>query len=282
MARMSFGGDWTQEKLHILEGYLDAYTSVLKNQPFTLTYVDAFAGEGFWQPTGLYHAEEYADFRTLLAGSAKRALEVSDRPFDKLVFIEKDQQRSESLVRLRRDYTDRDINVLNEDANTALPPIAARLGDFDRAVVFLDPFATQVSWSTVAVLAATQKVDCWILFPVGAVARMLTTSGLPLPQWRDGLDRIFGGREHWEDFYQASEQLSFFDNEPRQGRQRGSYQIASRYRERLASVFHRVAQTPRTFRNPTNSPMFELFFAASNPKGSPIAVDIADHLLKNW
>ncbi|MDE0205517.1 MAG: three-Cys-motif partner protein TcmP [Candidatus Tectomicrobia bacterium] len=39
-----FGGPWTQEKLDILRRYLDAYTTALKNQPFTLTYIDAFAG----------------------------------------------------------------------------------------------------------------------------------------------------------------------------------------------------------------------------------------------
>ena len=282
MTQTSFGGDWTREKLHILQGYLDAYTSVLKNQPFTLTYVDAFAGEGFWRPSGLYNGKDYSDFLSLLAGSAKLALDVSEKPFDKLVFIEKNQQRSDSLMGLRREYPHREINVLNQDANTVLPLIARRLGDFDRAVVFLDPFATQVSWSTVAALAGTQKIDCWILFPVGAVARMLPTAGLPLPQWHDSLDRIFGGREHWEDFYQDSEQLSLFEEQPRQGRQRGSHQIAERYRARLASVFHQVAQTPRSLRNSTNSPMFELFFAASNPRGAPIAIDIADHLLKNW
>ena len=39
---MDFGGPWTQEKLKILERYLDAYTTALKNQPFKLVYIDAF------------------------------------------------------------------------------------------------------------------------------------------------------------------------------------------------------------------------------------------------
>ena len=34
------------QKLGILEAYLDAYTTALKNQPFELVYVDAFAGTG--------------------------------------------------------------------------------------------------------------------------------------------------------------------------------------------------------------------------------------------
>ena len=32
----TFGGDWTNDKLQILEGYLKAYTTALKNQPFHL------------------------------------------------------------------------------------------------------------------------------------------------------------------------------------------------------------------------------------------------------
>ena len=43
---MQFGGAWTEEKLQILERYLDAYTTALKNKPFNLVYIDAFAGVG--------------------------------------------------------------------------------------------------------------------------------------------------------------------------------------------------------------------------------------------
>jgi len=39
---MQFGGEWTQEKLQILERYLDAYTTALKSKPFKLVYIDAF------------------------------------------------------------------------------------------------------------------------------------------------------------------------------------------------------------------------------------------------
>ena len=44
-----FGGPWTQEKLDILRRYLDTYATALKNQPFTLAYIDAFAGASTMQ-----------------------------------------------------------------------------------------------------------------------------------------------------------------------------------------------------------------------------------------
>ena len=42
--KQSFGGPWTIEKLNILSNYLDFYTTALKNLPFQLMYIDAFAG----------------------------------------------------------------------------------------------------------------------------------------------------------------------------------------------------------------------------------------------
>jgi three-Cys-motif partner protein len=43
----AFGGDWTTAKLDVLAGYLKAYTTALKSQPFLLEYIDAFAGTGY-------------------------------------------------------------------------------------------------------------------------------------------------------------------------------------------------------------------------------------------
>ena len=151
----------------------------------------------------------------------------------------------------------------------------------ERAVVFLDPYATEVSWETVRTIAGTEKVDCWILFPLMAISRMMPRDNEPPKVLSDQLDRIFGGREHWQDFYATSQQLSLLYDELPLRRVAGSRQIADCYRRRLESVFSLTAPTSRTFLNSKKSPMFELFFAASNPRGAPIAVKIADHILKN-
>ena len=45
-----FGGKWTEQKLQRLRDYLVAYLQALKNQPFTLYYIDAFAGTGYNTP----------------------------------------------------------------------------------------------------------------------------------------------------------------------------------------------------------------------------------------
>ncbi len=207
---------------------------------------------------------------------------IQDKPFDKLMFCEIDPRRYQALTELRREFPGRDIEVRNEDANRMLPGFCVGLQPLDRAVVFLDPFATEVSWSTVVTIAETEKIDCWILFPVDAIARMMPRDDQPSNALAVQLDRIFGLREHWSDFYRPSPQLSLFESTPRQERISGSGRIADRYHERLGEVFFRVAPTRRTFVNSRNTPMFELFFGASNPEGTRPAIRIADHILRNW
>ena len=153
-----FGGPWTNEKLKILKLYLDAYTTALKNQPFDLIYVDAFAGAGDWRPGKGYY-REYDDFGNLHEGSPRIALEIQDKAFDRFLFIEKDYQRSVALQGLRSEFPNRSIEIVNGDANNELPRFCSRLQKLDRAVVFLDPFATEVAWETVEVIAQTEKID---------------------------------------------------------------------------------------------------------------------------
>ena len=245
-----------------------------------MIYVDAFAGSGSWRSELGYMPDDYDDFQEVHLGSAGLALQVEDKRFDQLVFIEKDPARSLSLDGIRLENPERNIEVRKGDANEQLPSFCQSMSDYDRAVVFLDPFATEVEWSTVELIARTQKMDCWILFPMMAITRLMPRDNEPSPSHSARLDKVFGGRNHWEDFYQPQSQLSLF-GDTNMERLGGSDQIAFRYQQRLREVFARVAGTSRRLRNTKNSPLFELFFASGNPTGAPIAVRIADHILSN-
>ena len=279
MTSRRFGGPWTERKLEILQAYLDSYTTALKNQPFTLTYVDGFAGAGSYWSAG----SEYDEFDEFRQGSTKIALEIDDKPFDRLIFIEKDAHAAGALFTLTNEYRGRQIEVIQGDANARVPQFCRNMSDFDRAVVFLDPYATEVSWTTVEAIAKTRKIDCWILFPLMAVNRMMPTDREPDEAEAIQLDRIYGGRQYWlEGTYHEAPQMSLFGGDPRRERARRSEQFADGYRERLRSIFPRVAETRCTLRNSKNTPLFDLLFAAGNPKGAPIAMQIADHILKRW
>lgn len=272
----SFGGAWTSQKLDILRRYLNAYTTALKNQGFSLTYVDGFAGAGVYTES----SQDYQEFQELHDGSARIALRIDDRQFDRLLFIEKDGQRARALRKLAEEFPDRVIDVVQGDANEEVQKFCQQMRNSDRAVVFLDPYATEVSWETIAAIAKTKKIDCLIWFPLMAVARMMPLDEEPSPDSALHLERILGGREYWRQLYHNSPQLLLFGGEPLRERPSGHEHISDVYRNRLKSVFHRVAQTRRTFKNSKNSEMFELFVAAGNPRGAPIAVNIANHVLK--
>lgn len=270
----AFGNEaWTSEKLEILGAYLDAYTTALKNQRFTLIYVDAFAG------SGAIEVADDEDGRRLLDGSPVVAANISDKPFDRLVFIEKNRRKSESL---RATLTDLDVTdrstVVAEDANDYLPKFCANLDTYDRAVVFLDPFGTQVDWETVGAIARTEKCDTWILFPVGTIRRLLQRRGDPPRGRQDRLDRVFGGSS-WRDLQHPVLQPSMFDDAPMVETDPGVEGIIAIYRDQLEAAFAQVAPVSRTLRNSRNAPLYEFMFAAANHKGAPIAVNIANHIL---
>ena len=277
----SFGGSWTEEKLEILRQYLDAYTTALKAQPFTLIYVDAFAGSGWYRSHENSVSLSYLDFDDLRKGSAAIALEIEDKQFDRLNFIEKEAEFVDSLRALGEQHTGRRIELIRGDANEELPKICSGFRSNDRAVVFLDPYATEVNWETIAAIAKTQKIDCWILFPLNAISRMMDKDKRPTEQLSRQLDRIFGSREDWEGLYREQIQQTLF-GEVESVEREPQNQIAHAYKQKLRSIFAEVAPTRAVLTNSRNSPLFELMFAVGNARGANIAIRIADQILKNW
>ena len=55
-----FGGEWTLQKLHIIEEYLKTYATVLKNQRVKKIYVDGFAGSGKTELKSNPHTQDFA------------------------------------------------------------------------------------------------------------------------------------------------------------------------------------------------------------------------------
>lgn len=273
----TYGGPWTRQKLIILERYLDAYTTALKNQPFKLVYIDAFAGTGQVMATS-----QDGESMGFLKGSAYRAIEIGDRPFDKMIFVEKDPERCADLERLCATHSDRDITIVNSDANTFLNGYQEDWRSC-RGVLFLDPFATEVEWSTIQRISGFNALDTWILFPVFAISRMLPKSRKPddiSERWATRLTRIFGD-ESWRDLYRKDPQRTLF-GDIRYQRDPGVRGLIRVYKRNLETLFgRRFLNTSRTLKNSTNTALFEFMFCVGNPRGISPATRIARHLLEH-
>ncbi len=273
----NFGGQWTIDKLNILEEYLNFYTTALKSQLFKLLYIDAFAGTGEVNPR---HEDE--DARAFIEGSARRATRITDKPFDRLIFVEKDPQRFVCLQSLRKENPSRDIRTKNADANSFLKNLQEDWLSW-RGVLFLDPFATEVEWATIEKIAGFNALDTWILFPVSSIGRMLPKSKKPediSDKWVDCLNRIFGDRS-WEKLYSPDPQLSLWGGQQYQ-RKTGVDGIIQIYKDKLRCLFgSRFLGTSKTLMNSRNSPLFEFMFCAGNPSGAKLAKDVASYILNS-
>jgi three-Cys-motif partner protein len=286
-----FGGPWTQQKLEVLSKYLRAYRKIFeKNERarfFKISYVDAFAGTGViprdvpdmfteFFPE-LAEAEE--EFRK---GSVKRALEV-EPPFDHYVFIEKDAGKCDELSALSEEFSDRDIGIVNDDANVALMNWCSKMDHRrERAVVFLDPFGASVEWNAINAIARTKAVDLWVLFPYEAINRMLIKDRKPPKAWSDRLTRIFGTDEWEKKFYSSSFWRSILDpsEEVEQVHKTADKtQITEFFVERLKSIFVDVAKPGFLYNS--KGLLFVLLFAAGNKKGAKAGVNIANHLMRD-
>ena len=283
-ALQKFGGDWTVEKLNIFTSYLDAYLIALQNQKFKKIYIDAFAGTG---------KIETRDGNQFLEGSAQLALS-ANKKFDQYYFIEHEPEKSkelENMINTQFPELKGRTKVYCGDANVMLEKIIDEIDwRYNRGLLFLDPYATQVKWTTLENTAKTKSIDVWYLFPFSALNRMLPKNG-KYETWEDCIDRLLGDKDWRTEFYKKDPQMSLFDYgfienenpEERLIKDATPAHIKEYIIKRLKTIFPCVSENPRIFKNTNRSPMFLFCFAISNgsEKAQKLALRIADHILKN-
>lgn len=269
-----FGGDWTVEKLEIFTGYLDAYLIALKNMNFKKIYIDAFAGTG---------TITTRDESKVLMGSAKRAL-LAENKFDHYYFIEAKKKKAAELEKMiSLDFPDlkERTTVYCGDANEKLKQIIGTIDwRYNRALLFLDPCATEVAWATLEAVAATKAFDVWYLFPFSALNRMLRRDGNIDESWEQCIDKLLGDPGWREEFYEEDMQLNFFDT-PGLVKDASTDHMQRFILQRLKTIFPKVASNPRILKNEKMSPLFLFCFAIANPspKAQVLALKIAEHIL---
>jgi three-Cys-motif partner protein len=268
LERQKFGSNHTDVKLEKLANYLKAFPTAVKNQPFERLYIDAFAGTGEIETADAnLPLIGGADVDAFISGSVRRALEVAP-PFDKYVYIERDSSKAEGLRKLVSTYANRRSIVLIGDANEKLEEV---IGATDwgrtRAVVFLDPFGSQVTWQTLERLAATQAVDLWYLFPSGlSVLRQIGRSGEILPEHRPAVSRMFGPHDWESQLVVKSEATDLFGNITQDVVHRATADQIAQFMIKCMSHIFKGGAHPRWLPlGSRNIQMYSLIFACANP-----------------
>lgn len=275
-----FGGIWTQIKLDVLKQYLSAFTTALRRKNLRLIYLDGFAG------TGRCVVKTEAE-PAKVEGSARIALQTFP-PFDHFCFIEQSQKKAAALLALKDEYQGQSIDVVAEDANSALQDLVRRYDWRNtRAVLFLDPFGLDVEWHTLQVVAQTRAIDVWYLFPYSGLYRQAAKSSLKLTsEGEAAITRCLGTAEWREEFYIPQRQQDIFGQES-ETRAADHRQMLKYVSARLRTVFPAVSDPKILYQSqksgfPSGSPLFALYFAVSNPnqKAVGLAMKIAGHILR--
>ena len=286
MSHNEFGGHWTERKLQIVRSYMKAYTQALKNQNFRLIYIDAFAGTGKREAGD---DQEYSDLlfdlrsddKGLLDGSARIALQ-NQPPFDEYVFAEKIKRNAAQLQSLKREFSDTLIEIIQDDANAAIPKILKSYNwRRNRGLLFLDPYGAQLEWATLEKIARTESIDIWYLFPSGiAVNRMLSKTGDIPESWARRLDLLIGTEDWRTASYKtvAAKQTDLFEKETEETREKTAniQSIEAYFLHRLSTIFPFVGERAVPIRASNGSQMYSLCFAVSNP--APAATGLAKRL----
>lgn len=292
-----FGGGWTTAKLDVIANYLKSYTTALKDKPsrdhpFKKGYIDAFAGTGYREA----HREDANERSSqtlllpdlagpepqqLLDGSARLALK-TEPSFDSYVFIDRSALRTGQLKALKSEFPAlaNRIQIRQGDANVEIQNLCRKVWSSHRAVLFLDPYGMQVEWKTIEAIAKTKAIDLWILFPLGiGVNRLLTRSGDIPVSWRKRLNVLLGTENWYEEFYRVERTPTLFGDTDHIVK--ATTETIGRYfNDRLKTIFAGVADQPKVLRNSANCPLYLLCFAVGNKNGAPIALRIANHLLR--
>lgn len=283
-----FGGQHTELKLSVVESYLKAFTQALRSQFRELWYIDAFAGTGsrtvrtVEEGGGLFE-RPIVEAIEIRRGSAQIALDVKP-PFDRVVFMESRPSYCAELRAMAAKYPDRDVSIVEGDANQA---IQSQLAQTDwnarRAVLFLDPYGMEVEWKTLQAIAAIKAVDVWFLFPLAGLYRQATRRLTDIDRHkRAALTRMFGS-DRWEsELYPTRETTDLFgDFEEERRRLADVAGLESYVKKRLETIFPKVLK-PLGLPINTKPQRFSLFLCISNPdpKAIGLASRIGNHILR--
>lgn len=300
MAKNSWGGPWTEEKLDAFEKYVKAYLRIMNRQrdlyDWKLLYFDGFAGSGIRSESeadaeiqsikDLFSEDVSWQDLDVYKGAAERVVRIEQdglRSFDAFYFIDKSQENCDALSKKLSDYK---VNgkryYLPVDANIAVCQLANTLKGNRKfkALAFLDPFGMQIDWDALKTLKGV-SVDLWILVPTGVIVNRLLERKMDVRRGlahSEKLCSFFGLPEDFlQDYFyiKTQEDTLFGEEETVVTKAKDSiWKIAELYVERLKTIFPYVSEDPLILFNNHNFPIYHLVFASQKAVAQKIAQQI--------
>ncbi|MHA1570761.1 MAG: three-Cys-motif partner protein TcmP [Alphaproteobacteria bacterium] len=281
MAQRRFGSaDSTGRKLDVIEEYLSMYQKALSNTGFRTLYIDGFAGSGEIPLSDHKDGLFDEDVKTVMTGSAHRALNVSPA-FSRYIFIDKERQCIDALsAKFVGNPNAGRVKTLVGDANIHVQNLCAKeQWHSQRGVVLLDPFGSQVNWSTIEAIASTKALDLWYLFPAGlGVFRQISKDGTVDPTHEPSITRIVGTEDWKTAFFKPSTQGDLFGKRTTNEKFVTPESATEFMIKRLKTVFQGGVLEEMIPLGKHAYPSYYLLFAWGNP--SPKATALARKLAK--
>lgn len=269
-----FGGEWTIQKLHIIEEYAKTYLTALKNQKVKKIYVDGFAGSG---KTELKSSSKDGEQQSkTVDGSALLSLKYD---FDEYYFLEVDEGRIATLKEnVETSYPDKvgKVHFITGDCNKKLSEVLKNITKYHRCLMFLDPYALELKWETLEKISKCGVVDLWYLFPLSVIRLMAKDKDITDGN-KEKVTSILGTDEWLDELFFESQQLDLFGDTHYE---RVEYNKVLEYiKKRFATIFPFVSPNSKILKNESkNAPMFMLCFMMTNT--SPPAQGLASKIVK--
>lgn len=249
---------WTEEKLMILDAYLNAFAKACQRAGGWYG-LDLFAGTGLnWSTTR----------DTPVNGSALIMLEAKPPQATMVILAEKHPGAFDALTHRTERYGDR-LARFNEDANEVVAAMLALVPKRAPAFAFLDPEGSELEWETVEAIAEHKrsesrfKIEQLILFPTDMGFVRLA------PDHPELVTRIYG-HDRWKQIYErrSAEVIS-------------AEQARGEYVRLYAEGFSKLGYATvldRQITKQNGPPMYFLIFATDNDAGEKIMDWIFDRV----
>jgi three-Cys-motif partner protein len=241
---------WTEEKLIILESYLDAFAKATKSAGGWYA-LDLFAGPGL----------NWSEIRNTERDSSPIiALKAGEPQAIQVVAAESYPKAFQALRHRTGPYGNR-IRLFKGDANELIPEMLAPIPKQAPTFAFLDPEGSELDWNTIEAVSdhkrghSKTKIEQLILFPTDTGFMRLT------PDYPDKVTRIFG-HEDWLPIYERRQANKITADQART-------EYVALYGEGLRKLGYRTVLDRQILKS-NGQPMYFLIFASDHPAGEKI------------